>query len=288
MKFKGCDFFLYMGSLLLIIKTIFSVSKIIPYTEFADQILSVSGALFLLTTVLLQRYKLKILLLYTIIVCLTLYNSYITGNNALAITVISCLAVRNSSIESYISLVCKVECFFLVMHTLLAIGCSILGGIEITQCIGGVSRYDFGMQHPNSFAALVFNILIMLIWLKWDKIKVRHIILMILVIFVLYAFCKTRTNLITMLIVISMLFFQKYVKKSDRIIEKIAIISIPIFSILMATFILLYKTGNNIILMINSILNARISLGAYAFEHYHFTIFGQRYILIPHGILFGN
>ena len=157
-RIKRSDLLLYFGTVVFVAKTVFSVSKIIPYNNFTDIFLSIIGSVVLIISILLQNYQIKTLLLYAAFIGLTLYNSWVTGNNVLVITVISCLAVRNSNLTNYIKMIFRIESILLIIHSVIAIVGSTFGVFNIVQDIGGVMRYDFGMKHPNSFAALAFNL----------------------------------------------------------------------------------------------------------------------------------
>lgn len=272
---KKSNLFLYSGTLFLVIKTVLSTSKIIPYSEFMDTILATLGALCMILSIIMQRYRVKVLFIYTMLIGITAYNAMITGNNALAVTVITCLAIRKTDLKIYIQFIFKLQSALVICHTIIAIIGGMIGTFNIVQNIGGITRYDFGMLHPNSFAALLFNLMIMWIWLNWHKIKTKHIIYMILGSGVLYCFCKTRTNFIAMLAVIGCVYVCRVKHKFVRLIGKIATVIIPLLSVAMGTAIILYTTGNGIVLLLNKVLNARITLGAYALAHEGFTLFGQ-------------
>ncbi len=275
MKAKKLNLFLYLGTLLLVIKTVFSVSKIVPYSDFTDTVLAALGACCMILSIIMQKYSLKVLLIYAMLIGITGYNAFITGNNALAATVITCLAIRKTDLRKYIKFVCILETFLVVLHTIIAVVGAIFGAFDIVQNIGGVIRYDFGMLHPNSFAALVFNLTIMGVWLNWNRIKTKHIVFMTIGASILYIFCKTRTNFIAMLIVIGLVFAFGVKHRLLRLASNIAIAIIPVFTVAILLGIVLYTKDNNIILLLNRVLNARISLGAYALAHYNFTLFGQ-------------
>ena len=275
MKIKKNSVFLYMGAFFLIIKTMLGSSKLFPYTDAVDTIISALGACLLGINILIKRYKIKTTLVYLLLIGLTLYNSLVTGNNALMITVITCLAAKDCDMENFIKFIFDMEAFFFVIHTLCSYIAYCLGWISISQNIGGVLRYDWGMKHPNMFAAIAFNILIMWIWLNWRKIKGHHLFTMVVIAFVIYAFCKTRTSLLVMLSIISILLFRGLGRKFDKWIGRIAAVIIPVLAMAMVVFIFLYLRGNLIAVQLNRLLNARISLAAYAFVKYGFSFFGQ-------------
>lgn len=275
MKIKKSNLFLYSGTFFLVIKTVLSASKIIPYSDFMDTVLAAAGALCMILSIIMQQYKVKVLLIYAMLIGITAYNAIITGNNALAVTIITCLAIRKTDLKTYIRFIFKLQSTLVICHTIVAIIGSMIGTFNIVQNIGGITRYDFGTLHPNSFAALAFNLTIMWIWLNWDRIKARHIVFMICSSGILYYFCKTRTNFIAMLAVIGFVFVCGVKHKFVRLVEEVATVIIPLLSIAMGVAIILYANGNRIVLLLNEVLNARISLGAYALAHYSFTLFGQ-------------
>lgn len=275
MKIKKSNLFLYSGTIFLVIKTMLSASKIVPYSDSSDTVLASLGALCMIVSIIMQQYRAKVMVIYAMFIGITAYNALITGNNALAVTVITCLAVRKTDLKTYIQFIFRMQSVFMICHTAIAIIGSIFGTFSIVQSIGGITRYDFGMLHSNLFAALAFNLMIMGIWLNWDKIKTMHIIFIIFGSGILYYFCKTRTNFIAMLAVIGLVFVCGVKHEFVWLASKIATVIIPLLTIAMGVAIILYAKGNRIVLLLNKVLNARISLGAYALAHYNFTLLGQ-------------
>lgn len=275
MKAKKLNLFLYLGTLVLVIKTVFAVSKIVPYSDYTDTVLAALGAFCIILSIIMQKYSRKVLFVYAMLIGITGYNALTTGNNALAATVITCLAIRKTDLRKYIQFICIIQAIIVMVHTTIAIIGAIFGAFDIVQNIGGVIRYDFGMLHPNSFAALVFNLTIMEIWLNWNRIRTKHIVFLAIGATILYCFCKTRTSFISMLIVIGLVFVFGVKHRFLRLSSNIAIVIIPLLTVAILLGIVLYTKESGIILLLNRILNARISLGAYALAHYNFTLFGQ-------------
>lgn len=276
-RIRKTELFIYFGSILLILKTFLGASKIVICSETMDQTLALSGILcVLMSYVIRQKYSIREICIYIFLLSLTLINAIITRNNVLIITVVTCLAICRIDLKKYISFIFNIETVLLCVHTLLAIVLSLCGHIQIIQNIGGTERFDFGMQHPNMFAALVFNILIMYAWLNWNKLKIQHICTMMTVVIFLFIFCKTRTNFIAMIIIIALIGMAKgEIKCSAVLIEKIAVTLIPILSFFMWILVKEYSKKSTIILLLNKILNARILLGAYAYSRYDFSLLGQ-------------
>lgn len=274
-KINRGTFLAYLATVIFLLKVLFSTSRIINYTFLCDQILSVIGIIIFAIHILNQRYSMKTLIIYAIVTGFTLYNALITGNNAILITVVTCLAIKDIDINKYIRFIFNFETIFFLCHTIGAIYLNFTYKESITQIIGGIVRYDFGMQHPNSWAALVFNLFIMWIWLRWDNIKIVQIVFLTFITSVVYSFCKTRTSCFIMIFIITLLVLRKFWIKLDKIIELTSKTIIPLLAMCMWTMIILFPTKNDIIMLLNRILNARVLLGAYAFQQYGLTMFGQ-------------
>lgn len=275
MEIKKSTFWLYLGTFFLVIKTMLSTSKIVYYNDAIDTILSSIGALSLLISMTMKQYTKKTKIIYICSLLLTTYNAWITKNNAMIITVLTCLALRSCDLTNYVIFIFKMQCIILITHTAIAVIGYFFGVFNIIQNIGGTYRYDFGMHHPNTFAAFVFNLIIMAIWLYWDEIKEKHIFYMISFISVIYIFCKTRTNFILLLFVFGMFLVSGIKHKYERVIEIITYAIIPSLTIFLAIMILAFPRGNYIVLLLNKVLNARILLGSYALMNCGFTFFGQ-------------
>lgn len=274
-KIEKSTLWAYFATTVFLLKTFLSISKIIDYNENIDLVLVIVGTVFFTIHLLQQKYTIKILMISIALLLYTLYNVFVTGNSAILVTVVVCIALLSLNMEKYVQYIFTFELGFMALHTVLACVLSFFGTITITQNIGGISRYDFGTQHPNTFAAIVFNLLIMWLWLNFRKCKNAQIIILLLFTAVIYYFCKTRTSCLDMIVILILVFFRNYGAKFDKIIEKIAKYITPVLSAVMAVFVILYSSGNTVVYAMNILLNARIKLGAYAYQHAGITFFGQ-------------
>lgn len=272
--------FLYLGIFILILKTYGAASSIIPfYNELLDTCLSLFGCLCLVLHCILKRYyDIKIFFIYIVVGCLALYSVVVVDNYNILITVVTCFAIRGEKTSDVIEFVFKWEVILFLLHLTYALLRIPLTGENYLQIISGVSRYDMGFGHPNRFSILVFNLLIMWIWLNFSTIKFKNIIVIFLISIVNYMITRTRTNEVAITMLLVILFCWKINSKTmSSWLKNVAMLIVPILELCSVGVVILYSHGTNAVLdMLDIILSGRIRLGAYAYEHYGITFLGQQ------------
>lgn len=269
---------LQLGMFLMIVKVSFSLSEILPYSDFADNILSFVSAGCFAIHILNKRYSVKTLVVYALIGTLALYSSIKVNNFEVLITVLTCLAIRNEDIDRLFMFLYKYEFLFFVFHTAYAVIRFFLLDESLVTVVSGVVRYHFGMGHPNRFSMYLFNLIILWIYLNFERLRNSHILNIALIGGISYIYTRTRTNLIEIIIVVAFLLMRRNVpfKESvEKITKKLSMYILPIFAGITMVCVYFYSRGNYIVEMMDLFLSSRIRLGAYAFGKYGLTIFGQ-------------
>lgn len=270
------DFLLQLGIFLMVIKVSFNNSQILPYSEMMDTILAVMAAGGLGIYILRQAYPKKILTGYLIIGVLALYCVLKTGNYGFLITVILCMAMRKSDFDTVIKHIFVYESFFLVFHTCYSFMCWGFLGIPFWQDVYGVNRCSFGFIHPNMFSMYVFQLILMWVWLNYDKVKKEHLVEIAAIAFCVVIFTKTRTSFIdTLILCLLLLFVNKEYGNSKKMLTMCAKYITPMTAAVTLFLSLTFASGNLISRIADKILNTRIRLGGYAYEKYGMTLFGQ-------------
>ncbi len=268
--------FLYFGLLLMLVKVILSVSEVLPYSEGVDRILSVLAASILLIEILKKRYSVKRLVIYILIIFLALYGVLITGQYGLLITIITCMAISDADINKVIQFIFQYELLLFILNITWSIFMSLLGSYSLSAVMYGVERYKFGFVHPNTLSVILFNLIIMWIWIKFEQIKWKHLGFIFFISLVSYYFTKTRTSFFCVLLVIIMVAFLMIKKrKFIKIYKYMTALIIPVLSIAFYFMIKLRTSNITIIMLVDRFLSARITLGGYAYIHYGLTMFGQ-------------
>lgn len=269
---------LHMGMLLMIIKVSFSLSEILPYSESIDSVLSFASAGCFIAYILQKRWSIKTLIIYGMISLLALYSSTRANNYEIFITVLTCLAIRGEDIDKIFTFLFKYETLFFSLHTLYAVIRRVFLNESLKTVIMGVTRYHFGMGHPNRFSMYLFNLIILWVFLNFKRLKNSHIIAISLIGIVSYVFTRTRTNLLEMIIMIFLMFAWINVpakKILKKVIKAISMYITPVLAAATMLCVKYYTRGNEVIDKIDIFLSSRIRLGAYAFQKYGLTLLGQ-------------
>ncbi len=270
---------LYFGIFVLILKVYGEASSILPfYNDTIDTLLAVIGVGCLaFHCVKIRYYKKKELFIYVFFSVLALSSTILVGSYNIFITVVTCLAIRKEKTSDIVNFIFKYESLFFVLHLLYALLRIPLLGDTYLNIIDGVVRYDMGFGHPNRFSILLFNLLLMWIWLHFSKIKYSEIVIIFIISLINYSITKTRTNEIAIVLLLVILIFYKWFpQKVSSILKWSAMTIVPILSICSMALVILYQRGGNVIVvLLDEILSARIRLGAYAYDHYGLSLLGE-------------
>ncbi len=267
---------LYMGLLIMIIKVYANASSILIYNDNVDTLLSVVGIGCLALHCLTKKYNIKTIIIYTIFVLLGLISIIKMGNYNIFITVVTCLAIREEPINKIINFIFKYECLFFVTHLIYALLRMVIINDSYAQVIDGVVRYDMGFGHPNRFSILLFNLLIMWIWLNFDRLQMLNIIIILAISLVSYMVTKTRTNEIALLIMLGLLSLYIYIPRAlSRLFKIVSKYIVVILAGISMVASILYVNGGELFKVIDVIFSGRIRLGAYAYKNFGLTLLGR-------------
>lgn len=263
-----------VATVIMVMKVIASLSSYVPYNDTVDTILSLVSTILYVYCILIDNYSMKTLLIYGVIGLLGLYSVIKTGNFGFLISILVCFAVRKRDLNHFISIVYDYELLFIVLHTLCAFILYGFGNITLQVFEKGMNRITFGFSNPNTFSVLVFNLILMWLWLNYKRLNRNHLVCIFITAGITVLFTKTRTMLIDCIVLLLLLSFSRKDRSID-VYKWMASICIPVLSISTWLFVIMYLKGSPIAYAIDSMLNARIKLGAYAYEHVGITALGQ-------------
>lgn len=267
---------LYLGMFLMILKVSLGTSSIFDYSDSLDRILTVGATFCLIIHILSRRFSTRIFIIYAIIATVTLVSAYLTGNYWMLISVITCMAVRGEQLDKIVRFLFSYQTLYFICHFCYAMVCHWMFEEKISAVISGVTRYHFGMGHPNRFSIYFFNLVLMWVWLNFDKIKPNHIGLLALIEAITYYFTKTRTNLFEMYIIFALILIYKIKPlKVGKLITRVTKYVVPIFAVCTMLLVILYTKGNMVAYRLDTLLTGRIKLGAYAYQNYGPSLLGQ-------------
>lgn len=267
--------FLQWGILLMCLKTSFSMSAIVPYSDLADNILTALATICLVAAIVQKGYSINTLLTYLVLSLLSLFSVIQTGNYGFLVTIIVCLAAREKELDKILRFIYQFELAFLVVHTIAAAFLDLVGVHALEMNIYGVIRYSFGFAHPNTFSIYLFNVLLLWSWLNYEKISGRHIVIIFLIAVVAAIFTKTRTSFLTSILFCLLVLVSKSKYSIKKGLNGIAKFIFPLCAASTLAAVHLYLANNALILLLNALLSSRIKLGAYALSHFGYSVLGQ-------------
>ena len=149
-----------------------------------------------------------------------------------------------------------------------------------------VERNSFGTIYPTDFAAHIFFLLCAYYYLIKDSIQKRHLIAGILVSAIVYAFCDTRLDSITMLFLVAGIGLVKFSRnciweKGIFLCRLKALVNgvipyIPVMGFLFMYFMSYFFQPNIAFFrFFDKLLSGRLKLGNKALEDCGLTLFGQ-------------
>lgn len=261
------------GILVLIVKTILSMSSMWHSSGTVDNILTAISVVLLVVHILSKQYNTRQLIAYAIVTVLFGVICINIGSAGLLITVITCLAIRDENIERIIRFIFKYEFLLVTIHCIVGAVSTLLGS-KYYVIYRGYRRYSLGFGHANVLSAFVFNLIIMYFWLKFEELKAKDFITVILVEFILYRVAKTRTSLYLFVFVLLIVLIYKN-KSYSRLINILAKYAVPFLSLFTFIMTFLYEKGNILSHAVDQLLTHRIGLASYAYSRLGLTIFGR-------------
>lgn len=262
------------GIVILTLKIIISYSVFAGMIPYLDSFLSFLVIVFFSLSILNNRYKMSTIFVYAAVSLLGLYSSYLTGNTMFFITILTILAIYRE--KNIVLILFKYEVVFFVIIVVLAL---ITGKIRMFEEDGFCLYLNLGFSHPNVAAAILFNIMIMWIWLSYNKLKGSAFLLIGIFPFAVYFITGSRTIIVAGLVTVLLVLLSK--SESSLVQSGLAIAAgliVPLLALFFMYAILNYRSGVDFIRTIDELLTGRIKLGAYAYEHFDFTLFGQKVI----------
>ena len=263
--------YIKIGIFILLIKTFWGNIVLIPYTGAIDLVLTALACAFFLLEILYQKYSINTLAIYAVVVILSLFSASKTGSFGLMSTVITCLVLREENFVDVITYMYQVEKILFSIVFITAIIMSLFGGPSLTMNVNGTERFAFGFTHPNVFSAIAFNIIMMWVWINFNRMTPKRILTLILVELLLFYFTRTRTTLIVEIIMDILI----VIPFSIGMLSKIAMVVTPTMAFITYVLAALFMRGNPFAIMMNTVLSSRVILTAYALEKFGLTIFGN-------------
>ena len=229
---------------------------------------------FSIKMILVDKYSLKKLLCYCIILAFLFMNAMKTDNNTLFFSVLVALSADNIDFEKFIKIDIKIR--ILLVVTIVSL--SLMGILpNFTRLINGSLKHGFGFLHPNILCFFVITILLELLYIT-KKITFKYIVFNVFIIYLLTMFCFSRTSVYSFIFIFIVNIILKNKEKilERKFIKKIVCLLPLLLTILSLVLIIGYGKGNTISRKMDIIFTERIKAGYTFYKDYGIKILGNK------------
>lgn len=202
------------------------------------------------------------------------------------------LGCKNISFEKIL----KVYLVIVGSITVLALCAALLGVIEnlVYKSADRGSRIAFGSVYVTDFASHIFYMILVYCYLKAGQLKVYHYLGIIVITSLVYYFCKTRLDCVSMIVVVVVFGIDQWIKKlwygGREVLKRwnffwkwLGIGIMPFMALISMVITLLYQEDNSLLFYIDKLLSGRLRFGKAGLTVYPIKFWGQTVDMIGAG-----
>lgn len=156
------------------------------------------------------------------------------------------------------------------------------------------ARIAFGSVYVTDFASHIFYMILTYCYLKAEQLKRHHFIVILIITGMVYYFCKTRLDCMSMLLALIVFgtncFLQKHIYDGKELLKKwsylwkyIGLFSIPLMSVISFVITAAYNDENKVLVFVDKIISSRLRLGKFGLDTYSIKLLGQPVNMIGAG-----
>lgn len=234
-------------------------------------------ALFIIK-IITTKYNFKEAIVAMLLVCICSIITFNCGDSRVLWFALVISASKNINFNKIV----KISFITMLSCVVLFLICFIFGltsGIQ-NDYVKGI-RFNFGLGHPNMFS-MYYNILLAhLIYLRFNKIKVSHIIIFSFIATLIFFLSKSVTGFIVYLFIFASLFiYNDKIFKTYKIKDymKRCFPIVVVFGILVFSILPLFYTDNEFFRKIDYMFTGRFSQANYYYCKYGISLFGSNVI----------
>lgn len=249
--------------------------------DFSLIILTIFSGIFLMIKILKDKYTFRQIIIISIMLLLGIVIFLISKKTTVLISIIAIIFAKNISFKNLIKSVFIVRLIsFLFIVFLSLIG--VINNVKQYRFLENgeiLIRNSLGFSHPNVTYLNFFILVLLYLYLYFDRVRYINYIIIIILSHILYLITDSRTGYLIVIIsiIITCIF------KSHKLIKmkgvKILLICMPIICSTFSIFVGLFYDSKNIILKeLNTLLSGRLELSNRFLKMYKVKLFGQSII----------
>lgn len=215
-----------------------------------------------------------------IIICFVLcgigLTSYVvTKREGVLLSIITIIALKNISYHKVFLVALKLRAIaFISLITFSLL--NIIENVKIVQWredVGSITRYGLGYNHPNLLHTNLFVLIVLFIYLYYEKLNIRTYVAILIVNSIIYYFSVSRTGYYAIILMVLTTVIMKNKKSIGKIGNRIFLMVIPMCIIFTIATALVYDKIE-IINKLDQLFSGRIYFSNYFLTYYSINMFG--------------
>ncbi len=244
------------------------------------KILRYTGYLLVFIKILLDKYKIKKILLICAVAVALCINSIFIGNTVMCMSlfVFGMIGIDFDKLA-------RIILPWFIVGTLITIVGSQIGIIDNwLYTVSGRSRYALGYFYPSHATSVILYVVLLVCYVKKEKLQLYHVILIEIINLWQWKQTDSKTGSALIALIPIVFFALKYWKKdfSKTLIGLLLKMIFPLCAILSLTFSYLYKSFS-FMEYINAFLSNRLVMGYNALKMYGIHFWGQSIAWVGYG-----
>lgn len=234
------------------------------------------GLLFFncIINILKIKKKREMIILFVVII-LAVITRIISNNSIILMLCLLIISFRNIKFEQIVKYDLCIKTLFLII----VVSCYFLNLTTVNlHYRDGVLRQSMGFSNPNTFSTYILSIVVEFLYLRRAKINIKDFIVIIMSICLINYYADSRTQIVCLIILATILFINKYLKKivlNSKLINSIFNNAFLILTVLCLIIIVFYEQGNELVYSIDEATTGRIKIASEYLDVYDINLFGH-------------
>lgn len=224
----------------------------------------------------LDKYKVKSIILITGILTIAVLSWRITKIPSVMIMVVFILAARNVNFDKIIKCYFNVNFLMILLISLYAVA-GVIKNLAYSR--QGIYRFSLGIDYPTDYAAYIFYLLLAYTYLNYKRLKMAHYIVFIAISISLYFITNARLDVISILLIIPVVLISKRAENKANRISRIVASNYWSLSVILPyvyfLFTYYFNEASKWFVKLNTLLSGRLAYGHKALEIYPIKLISQ-------------
>lgn len=253
--------------IVLIVKVMASSSVIMPWNSFVDNLCIIFAVCVMFAKICRLTFPLRKLIALAAMALLTLYTCVAMRQYDLLITVIAICLLIDEDLDTYISLMLKIQAYILTGHVAVSVLLSLFGADNYFWSItGNRLRFSGGFAHANVLSSYMLSCMLMFAWKRFQHITANQFAWMACITVLGFLMSRSRTGLLLSLFLLLLIFLtQNEHKLVVKLTNPILLLLFPALTAMVFRAQKQYVTGSSTALLLDKLLTGRIKYAAYAY-----------------------